>query len=157
MKPKKERSKSKDKSLAGFTLMELLVVIAIIGVLFVPFVITYNSSRNTQALYASGQRFADQIRTAHVFAREANSQKEWGIVRDDETSYSLVSGSKDSWSVVSNHQLETKVYFVDDFFVWFKILTGEADDEHSILLQNENGNQVRVRVFETGVVETETL
>lgn len=137
----------------GFTFLEILLTIAIIGVLVVPFLITYGTSRRTQALRSSAEQLADSFRNAHVYAREATDQKSWGILRVDDTQYSLVSGSPDSYSSKTMYSLERDVFFVEDFEIWFGIGTGETDQFYTVVIEDKNGRQQEIEIYETGLIE----
>lgn len=144
---------SKTNLRRGFTLVEILIVLALIAILTIPLVISYQNSRTTQALRTSAEELANQIRSAHVFAREANEQKGWGVVRTSDRTYSLVSGQRDSWMEVSSRRTENGVLITNDFFVWFDIATGETDSNYSIVLTTPNGITQTVSVVNTGLVE----
>lgn len=141
----------------GFTLIELLLTISILGVLVASFVITYRSSRNNQALRTSAERLADVVRNAHVFAREAADKEGWGVVRESETTYVLVSGKESDWEPVTRYSLERNTSFVDDFTVWFDIGTGETSANRIITIHADSGKQISVEIIQTGVVEISTI
>lgn len=144
---------SKTNKKKGFTLVEILIVLALIAALSIPLIISYQNSRTTQALRTSAEELANQIRSAHVFAREANEQKGWGVVRTSDRTYSLVSGRRDSWTTVTTRKTENGVLIENDFFVWFDIASGETDSNYSIVLTTPNGITQTVSVVKTGLVE----
>ena len=137
----------------GFTLIELILVTAIIGVITVPFIITYRNSRANQALRTSAEQVADHARSAHVFAREANEGNGWGITSTDDSSYAIVSGTETDWNEFSSYVLQPQITFTNDFFVWFEIGTGAIDSGQTIELSNLNGTKSKVDINENGVVE----
>jgi len=152
-KVKSLRNKSFRHSSPGFTLVEILIVLTLIATLTVPLIISYQNSRTTQALRTSAEELANQVRSAHVFAREANEQKGWGILRTSETTYSLVSGEKYDWTVVTSRRTEHGVTFQNDFFIWFELATGETDMDYSIVLSTPKGITQTVNIVTTGLVE----
>ncbi len=137
----------------GFTLVEILLVAAIIAIVAIPFLITYRNSRGNQALRTSAEQFADQARSAHIFAREAKEKSSWGITRTSENSYALISGSEISSEIVATRSLESQISFMDDFTVWFQIGTGETGENYSIQLTNPIGSISTVTINKNGVVE----
>ena len=141
----------------GFSLFELLLSIAILALIALPFITTYRTSRTTQALKTSSEQFADHVRNAHVFAREAADKKGWGGNSKDETTYQLVAGAESAWEVASEHRLQTEIVFTDNFFVWFDIGVGETDSNYDVILEASNGQQMNVSILKTGVVEVEPL
>ena len=141
----------------GFTLIELLLVISIIAAFSVSFFVTYRTSRANQALRTSGERYADIVRNAHVFAREAADKKGWGVVKRNDSQYSLVSGSASDWSVETHYSLETKVAFDGDFFLWFDIGTGELTQSETVVLKADNGKQISIEILETGIVNVGSI
>ena len=139
----------------GLTLIELLIVIVIISSLVIPLLVGYRGSRTNQALYASANELADKMRNAHVFAREAKDEQEWGIESQGSSSYSLSSGKKSGSSIVNNFVLEPGVTFDKNFTIWFDIGTGELKgaNTQTVTLIGINGKRVDVTVLGTGVVE----
>lgn len=137
----------------GMTLIELLVVVVIFGVTVIPLLLTYRSYRTTQALFSSTEAVANQVRSAHVFARESRSQREWGIKSTGANSYVIFSlgstGSRDE----QRYSLESGVSFVNSFDIVFEIGTGETDAQYVLEIVSINGRVSRVTVGETGVVE----
>lgn len=150
-----KRDRKVPKLTKGFSFIELLVVVVIISVLSIPFVINYKTTRNTQVLNAAAEVLGDRIRNAHVFAREANEKKGWGIVRDSETRYLLVSGEKDDWSTQSSYSLQSGVTIPDVFFIWFEKGTGETENLQTISIVNRSGKTIQVVVQKTGLVEVD--
>jgi type II secretory pathway pseudopilin PulG len=148
---------SAQKNIRALTLVELLIVIAIIIVLLLPLLITYRTSRASQALRASTEQLADDIRTAHIYARESKDKKAWGIKKLGSDSYALVSGT-DTTSVISqNFHLEPGITFTNDFIIWFGSGTGETLLDSSVMLQNLNGKKMEVVVIKSGAVEVKTI
>jgi prepilin-type N-terminal cleavage/methylation domain-containing protein len=142
----------------GFTLFELLVVIAIMGIIFFPIILTWQSSRGNQALIASADNFANNIKTVRMYAREAKDSKAWGIARDGENSYKIVSGQSDKPTTVSTQTLESQIRFsTSNFVIWFGIGTGEPNSDQSIELTNPNGKKVKIDIFKTGLIETSKI
>jgi len=151
MLPKKFRFSS------GVTFIELLLVVVIISTLFIPFILTFRTTRSNQALRSSASELADTLRNAHVFAREAKDKVGWGVTNSSSTNYIVVTGKEDSYSQDSTHVLESGVTFESDFFLWFGIGTGEIESNQSIVLVGDNGKHLEVQVYKTGVVETGTI
>lgn len=141
----------------GFTIIELLLVISIIAIFIVSFVITYRTSRANQALRTSAEKYADVVRNAHVFAREAADKKGWGVVKNNDTQYSLISGSSTDWSVVTNYTLESQVVFEDDFFLWFDIGTGELESSQTVVLVVDGGKRIPIEILQTGIVNVGSI
>lgn len=142
---------------SAVTLIELLVVIAIIGIIALPMYISYTRSGANQALRSSGEQLSNDIRLAHVFAREAKDKKGWGVKSESKTSYSQVSGSKSNFAVVKTFPLEPLVEFPDEFSLWFTVGTGELENPQSIVLTNKYGKSLRIDVEKTGIVSVVTL
>lgn len=139
----------------GLTLVELLVVVAIFAVTVIPLLLTYRSYRTTQALLASAEAVANQARSAHVFAREARAQREWGIRSTGASSYAIFSTGAGGMRDEQGYSLESGVSFVDSFEIVFGIGTGETTEQSVIELANVNGRVSRVTVSKTGVVEVD--
>lgn len=145
------------KNTAGYTLIELLVVISLISVLAIPLLITYRISRATQALRTSTEEFSDHIRSAHIFSRDAKDKTNWGVIKLSDTAYAIVSGVPDNWEINFSYELESQVFFVDDFAIWFKVGTGEGDGDYTVRLENVNEKRSRIDILKTGVVEATQL
>lgn len=141
----------------GVTLIELLIVIAIIGVLSFPLLLTYRNYRTNQALLASADELANHTRTVHVFAREAQKQREWGIRSKDERAYVLYSTGASGFLEEQNYILESGVTFMEDFDVLFQIGTGTTVEDQNIELINTNGRKMLVYISKNGVVEVISL
>lgn len=141
----------------GVTLIELLVVVAIIGVISFPLLLTYKNYRTNQALLASAEEFANRTRTVHVFAREAQKQREWGIKYKSENSYVLYSTGASGILEEQNYILESGVSFLQQFDVLFEIGTGATTADQSIELLNANGRKMLVYISKNGVVEVINL
>lgn len=141
----------------GITLVEILIVMAILGLLSFPLLITYQTSRAKQALRISTEVFADNLRTAHIFSREAKDEKSWGIKRDDRASYALVSKQTGDWQAEKVYKLENQVEFVGDFFVWFEIGTGETTSDLSLKLKNSKGHKLKVDILKKGTIEVHAI
>lgn len=138
---------------SGVTFIELLLVLVIISVVFIPFLLTFRTTRTNQALRSSASEIADTLRNAHVFAREAKDTAGWGVINTSTNEYVVVKGTEDSYSQDSDHILETGVNFESDFYLWFAIGTGETDSNHKVVLLGDNGKRLEVTIYKTGVVE----
>ena len=145
------------KTLAGFSLMELLIVIAIISFIFIPLLLSYNSYRTTQALISSTDQVLNQIKSVHIFAREARSQKEWGIKNTSDLTYVLYSSGASGTEVVQNYALESGVKFSEDFNILFGIGTGETVGDTKVYLEAKNGKKSEIGVSRSGVVEVKKI
>lgn len=142
---------------AGLTLIEMLIVIALIGLFSVPLYISYTRTQANQGLSATVEELASTAKRAYLYSREAKDQKVWGIKRQDENSFALISGKPDDWSTISITRVEPLVTIPNDFTVLFQIGTGQIDADTSIILVNRYGRQAKVNINKTGNVETETL
>ncbi len=145
--------KKKTSSINGFTFFELLIAMSIIGVIAIPFIITFRNARANQALRSSAEQVADHVRVAHVFAREANEKKGWGIKNESDSTYAIIKGSKSDWEINSLYSINSQTSFADDFFIWFEIGLGETDTDHIIHLINSNDVHSKIIVNKNGVVE----
>lgn len=141
----------------GLTLVELLVVVVIVGTLVVPLLLTYRSYRTSQALNSSVEALANRVRAAHIFAREARNQREWGIKSLDERAYVLYSSGASGETVEQRYLLEHRISFARDFNILFSIGTGETDRDYTLEVVSDNGNTARVSVSRLGVVEAVRL
>jgi prepilin-type N-terminal cleavage/methylation domain-containing protein len=137
----------------GFSLIELLVVIAIIGVMIFPLFITYRTSRANQALRSSTETLADNIRTAHIYARAAKDKSSWGIRKISNTEYELIAGKPDTWHSVQTFVVDKQISLTTDFVVWFDIGTGNTATPLSVTVLSQNGKSMRIDVMESGAVE----
>lgn len=136
----------------GMTLVELLVVVVLIGVTVIPLLLSYNSYRTSQALASSAQAVANNVRSAHIFAREAREQKEWGVKSTSGFSYAIFS-SGTSVNIIQQYPLEVGISFARDFETLFEIGTGNLNSPQEIELINRKGNKIIITVSQTGVVE----
>ena len=137
----------------GLTLIELIIVVAIIGIISVPLLLTYRSYRTNQALSASLEQVANHTRSVHIFAREARSQREWGIKNIDERVYAFYSSGATGVQEEQRYSLEHGVSFAQDFDILFEIGTGNTSSDYSISIVNTNGQQGLVDVSTVGIVE----
>lgn len=147
----------KTRFLSGFTMLELLVVVAIILVILSFAYTTYIRAQSNQALSASSERLADTLRQAHVFAREAKDKKGWGVRRESETTYSLVSITLSSTKVEKSFSVESTVNLPEQFFVKFDIGTGTTPEDSSIFIANKYGKRMQISVLKSGVVEVNLI
>ena len=147
--------KLQGKYKGGFTLIEIIIVLAILGTMVFLFATNFRHSVANQALRASAENFASDIRSVHIYAREVKDKKEWGIESmDDQTSYMIVSGIiPDDREMVSKHKLDGNTKFSGDALVWFTAGTGETDSSESISLESPYGGKIIVDVLINGVVE----
>lgn len=142
------------KKSPAFSLIELLVVVTIIGTVLFVLYLSYTRSQANQGLRSSAEQLVDTLRRAHVFAREARTEKSWGVVWDSKNSYSLVAGTPDKIdSREGPKQLEAFVEFPQEFNIWFDIGTGETNEAKVIVLENEYKKQMRIRIYKSGLIE----
>ena len=141
----------------AFTLVEILIVVTLFGLTFFPFYFAYVRSQSNQALVVSTEQFSDILRSAHVFSREAKDKKIWAVRKESLTSYAMLSSAGSGWKIEKSYQLEKNVSFVDDFFIKFKIGTGEIDEDKHVILENKYGKQMKVKILKAGVVEVYAL
>lgn len=137
----------------GFTLLELLLVVTLIGVLVIPLYLSYTRTQANQGLRSTTEQLENILTQAHVFAREARDKKSWGVVRDSENSYSLVSGAPSQFSILQSRSAEPFVSFPKDFSVWFDIGTGDTSSEQIIIIKNKFDVEKKIRVSKNGVIE----
>jgi len=128
-------------------------VVVIIGVMATPLLLTYRSHRTSQALLSSAETVANHTRSAHVFAREARTQRGWGVRSTGQTSYSIFSLSTAGTRDEQKYVLDSGVAFEDDFEILFEIGTGDTARDATIVLVNANGRKSVVNVGRSGVVE----
>ncbi len=140
----------------GFTLVEMLIVVAIIGIFMIPLLITYRSSQNNQKLRVVAEEFADQVRTVHIYARDAKDKKSWGIKLSD-NGYSLLSGRADSYKVDKSFSLGKNIEFEKDQLVWFEIGTGQTDRDYEVVIVDTRGKKIAVKISKNGIVEVGDL
>jgi len=140
----------------GFTLVEMLIVVAIIGIFTIPLLITYRSSQNNQKLRVAAEEFADQVRTVHIYARDAKDKKAWGVDLSG-NSYSLLSGRIDSYKVDKSLSLGKNIEFETDYFIWFDIGTGQTDQNYEVVIVDTRGKQIAVKISKNGIVEVGDL
>ena len=151
--------KLQGKFKGGFTLIEIIIVLAILGTMVFLFATNYRHSIANQALRASAENFASDIRSVHIYAREVRDKKEGGIEStSDDVSYMVVSGiTLDDREMVSKHKLEGDTKFSEDTIVWFAAGTGETDSSKSISLESPYGGKIIVDVLINGVVEVGSI
>ena len=137
----------------GFTLIEVILVVAMISVIVIPLLISYRTTRTNQALLSSTEEFANHVRSAHIFARDANGRKSWGVRSIDTKLYEIYSAIGGTSSAENRYSLEPAVQFTNSFDVLFHIGTGETDVELQVLFSADNGSKAKVEVLKTGVVE----
>lgn len=140
-------------SARGITFIEIILVVTLVGVVFVPLLLTYGSYRNTRALYVSAEAVANQTTSAHIFARDAKDQKDWGIKSTSEQSYSIYSSGASGTKLENNYSLEPGVSFVKDFDILFAIGKGTTSADSEIILKSSKGLERRILVTKSGVVE----
>ena len=141
------------KTLPALTLIELLVVIGIIAVVAIPSVIVFNNVRINQSLVTSAESLATVIERAHLFARDGKDEKAWGVRKDGNNNYILISGNPVIWSMESEYRLEPGIKFNGPASVWFVLGSGEITGNFSIKLETLSGNKVmKVEVNQAGVV-----
>lgn len=140
----------------GMTLIEILIVVAIIGMITFPLLLTYRSYRTTQALSASAESVANHTTSVHIFAREAQKQREWGIKNKGDSTYVIYSTGASGIIEEQNYILDAGVSFEEDFDILFEIGTGKTENESVIKIVNINGHGIWVTVSENGVVEINT-
>lgn len=139
--------------IAGFSLVELLVVVAIFGLVFFPLIITYGSHRTSQALSSNAEQVANYVRAAHIFSREAQKEREWGIRSKSDSAYTLYSTGSSGIVEVQNYTLDNGVTFESGFDILFEIGTGRAKTRKTIKLQGSNGKRIWVEVSDSGLIE----
>jgi len=137
----------------GFTLIEMLVTLALVGLVTLPLILTFRTSRQNQAMRASAESFADNVKGAHIFSRETKDKKAWGIKNEDNRKYAIVSGKPDNFEVVYSYSLESGVHFSSGFALWFGPGTGTLEHDEIIDIEADNGQSMRVSVSSTGIVE----
>lgn len=137
----------------AFTLVELLIVVAIIGIITFPLLITYRNHRTNQALIASAEAVANHTRSVHIFAREAQKQREWGIKNKSESAYTLYSTGASGIFEEQNYVLDNGIMFEENFDILFEIGTGDAKNPTEIKLITESGRKTWISVTENGLVE----
>lgn len=137
----------------GMTLIELLIVIAMIGAITFPLLLTYRTYRTSQALSASVEAVANHTRSVHIFSREAQKQREWGIKNIDDRVYALYSSGASGQIEEQKYILDSGVAFEEDFDILFRIGTGTADHDTTIKIVNINGKKAWINVSKNGVVE----
>jgi prepilin-type N-terminal cleavage/methylation domain-containing protein len=143
---------------SGLTFIELLIVIAIIGIICTfPILMSWRTTRSNQALVTSAENFANQVKTAHIYAREVKDSKAWGVESDTENSFNLISSTLAGWTTVSTFQLESQVKFDQTFSILFNRGTGEIASDASVELKNIIGKKVRIDVAKTGLVEVSAI
>jgi len=141
-------------SYGGYSLLEVLIVCALIASTLIPVLIGWRTSRSNQALKTSAESFSNDLRSAHIYAREAKNSQSWGLKQVDPNSYQLVSGNKDDSTIESPMALESQINFVNENFeVWFDIGTGETNDKQSIELENMIGKRIKIDIHKTGLIE----
>jgi Tfp pilus assembly protein PilE len=141
----------------GVTLIEILLVVAIICIITFPILVSYNTTRSNQALATSAENFADQVKTAHIYAREVKDSKAWGIVINSENSFNLVSSATARWTTISTFQLDPQIKFDQTPSILFDRGTGETLSDQYVELENINGRKIRVDVVKTGLVEVSNM
>jgi prepilin-type N-terminal cleavage/methylation domain-containing protein len=139
----------------GITLIELLVVVAIIGLIAIPLLLTYRSYRTNQALIASAETVSNHTRSAHVFAREAKNQREWGVKSTSAASYAIYSSGPTGEAIEQRYSLDLGVSFEREFEILFSIGEGTAERDYTIELVNTNNRRAILGVSRAGVVEVE--
>ena len=145
--------------LTGFTLIELLVVVAIILIVVPVLYISFSNYRANRALEISAEAIADNLRMVHIYAREANDEKAWGVRSVSDNSYDIVSGNSTTWTSERHVELLSPITFDANFVLWFVIGIGEKDILNSdpphepVRLTSPTGRSIRVNVLDTGVVE----
>jgi len=150
--------KLQGKYKSGFTLIEVIIVLAILGTMVFLFATNFRQSISNQALRASAEKFASDIRSVHIYAREVKDKKEWGIENIDDVSYMIVSGTTlDNREMVSKHKLDGDTKFSDDTLIWFVAGTGETDSGKNISLESPYGGKIIVDVLINGVVEVGSI
>ncbi len=144
------------KFAAAMTLIELLIVIAIVGIVSVPSFFVISSMRNNQALNSSAEKLKNVLTQAHIFAREAKDNKEWGVTQQDATTYrfrSRTSSSDPSPSNQAEYSIENPLVFSGAMFsIWFEKGTGNTTAK-TIILRAPNAKTIQVRISATGIVE----
>lgn len=143
--------------LHAFTFIEILIVVTIVGLMVIPLFITYNSSRANRALDASAEEVVNNTTSAHIFARTARDQKNWGVKNLTDKTYAIVSKGKGPVEISKRYSLEPGVKFDKNFQILFDIGTGETKKDEEIKLVNDNGISKTVKIFATGVVEVEAI
>lgn len=146
-----------NKSAHGFTLIEVILVVVIIGVVFTPLLLTYSAYRNTQALYNSAEAVANHTTSAHIFARDAKNQRNWGIKNIDSRRYSIYSSGDSGELNEYNYSLEPGVSFGHDFEILFEIGSGETSHDFQIKLENESKKKLNINVSKLGIAEVEVM
>jgi len=137
----------------GFSLVEVLVVVTIIGFFVVPLLITYQASRSTRALQASAEEVVNNVKSAHIFARESRDRRNWGVTSLSGDKYAIFSKGTGDKTIEKSFFLESGVRFASGFEVLFEIGTGETDSQKTVELENDRGLKSRIEILETGVVE----
>jgi|SRR3989344_1419782 len=137
----------------AFSLIELVIVIALIGIFALFIGPPLGAARDQQALASSAEGLADRLREAHIFARNARDETDWGIRSLSSTSYALVSGTETSWHVEKTYDIDRRIAFTSDFVVWFSIGAGTSPVAETIELTNPRGRTIQIQVFESGVID----
>jgi prepilin-type N-terminal cleavage/methylation domain-containing protein len=140
----------------GFTLIEMLIVVVLIGMVSVPLFVKYRYAQQNQALRVSAEEFADRLRGAHIYARNARDRKAWGVVRQGTSGYALVSGKSDEYAVDTTYELEKGIEFAGGFSIWFVAGSGDAE-ETSVVIVNSGGRKMKINVYKSGSVDVEAF
>ncbi len=140
-------------SARGVTLIELILVVTLVGVVFIPLLLTYGSYRTARALQASSEAVANHATSAHIFARDAKSQKEWGIKSTNDRTYAIYSSGASGEKIENSYSLEQGVTFSEDFTILFHIGRGTTSEDSEISLTANNGVIRKIMVSASGIVE----
>lgn len=146
------------KKLPALSLIELLLVIALVAILVGTGALGIISIRNKQALNISSQKFENNLKQAHIFARDDRDQQEWGIKWDtlNKDKYYVVSRSGGTETVRETIKLERPTK-LDTFSggsgdVWFDRGTGNTVNMASWVLATGSSGKMRITVNVSGVV-----
>lgn len=151
------------KTSPAFTIIEILLVFAITAIILIPAYSSYVRSRANSGLQASAEELANVLRQAHVFSRELRGEVDWGVQAKadpdgDLTGYILIKNQELPEPIVEkSYQLHRDTIFMTNFTIWFQKNDGTVPSAGVIILKNKYGQQFKVTVLVTGVVEVKAL
>lgn len=145
----------------GFTLLEILIIVAIMAVLVGVTVATFVSFRNAQTLDRDTDAIVSALREARSQTLVSQNASVYGVHLASSTvtlftgsSYSAGTASNVVTNLTSTNIISTLTLTGNGTDIVFKRLTGETDQDGTLVLKSSATNNARtVTVYKTGLIE----
>jgi prepilin-type N-terminal cleavage/methylation domain-containing protein len=140
----------------GFTLIEILLVFSLLAIVGGFCCIEFWKTKANQAVASSASSLQTVLTRAKNYAKDEREAKAWGVKKNDEASYQLMSGSPGSAENRQKFYLDSPTRFEGaDWTVWFSPGEGRTGTGVTIVVSGPTGKTKKVKVSSSGLIEIE--